>query len=281
LATSPPISLGSPESTWIERSRPLVHLLSLEGFSGANAFRKMSLQIGANPEDVVEAVEEAHAAEEEMVDKSVKILPGVRKMIDSLPEGKYAVATSRARTYGSFISFLESLSSPSLSIPLTSLTLAITLYFSLRRHNPSRNCPSQITDTADDKRLKRGKPFPGPFLLSAKELGFPCDTTVIFEDSPYVSLLSLLHPSSWRLTSLRSIPCLLWGFLQLRNQGCCRFGSYRHRRLHVSRSREDLRLWSPLQSVHLISPARRPTYNDARAHFPFLVLFLQKQLSTR
>lgn len=36
------------------------------------------------------------------VDRSVRILPGVRKMIDSLPEGRYAVATSGAKTYGEY-----------------------------------------------------------------------------------------------------------------------------------------------------------------------------------
>lgn len=36
------------------------------------------------------------------VDRSVKILPGVKKMISSIPEGRYAVATSGAKTYGAF-----------------------------------------------------------------------------------------------------------------------------------------------------------------------------------
>lgn len=34
------------------------------------------------------------------VDRSVQILPGVKKMISSIPEGRYAVATSGAKTYG-------------------------------------------------------------------------------------------------------------------------------------------------------------------------------------
>lgn len=34
------------------------------------------------------------------VDRSVKILPGVKRMISSIPEGRYAVATSGAKTYG-------------------------------------------------------------------------------------------------------------------------------------------------------------------------------------
>lgn len=32
-------------------------------------------------------------------DKSVKILPGVRRLVDSLPKDRFAVATSGARTY--------------------------------------------------------------------------------------------------------------------------------------------------------------------------------------
>lgn len=36
------------------------------------------------------------------VDRSVQILPGVKRMISSIPEGRYAVATSGAKTYGKF-----------------------------------------------------------------------------------------------------------------------------------------------------------------------------------
>jgi hypothetical protein len=43
---------------------------------------------------------EAWQIEATSVDRSVRILPGVRKMIDSIPEGRYAVATSGAKTYG-------------------------------------------------------------------------------------------------------------------------------------------------------------------------------------
>lgn len=37
------------------------------------------------------------------VDRSVQILPGVKKMISSIPAGRYAVATSGAKTYGMFV----------------------------------------------------------------------------------------------------------------------------------------------------------------------------------
>ena len=44
--------------------------------------------------------------------------------------------------------------------------------------------PPRVTITADDKRLKAGKPAPDPFLLAAKELGFNAGRCVVFEDSP-------------------------------------------------------------------------------------------------
>lgn len=44
--------------------------------------------------------------------------------------------------------------------------------------------PPKVTITADDKRLKAGKPAPDPFLLAAKELGFNAKKCVVFEDSP-------------------------------------------------------------------------------------------------
>ena len=44
--------------------------------------------------------------------------------------------------------------------------------------------PPAVTITADDKRLKAGKPAPDPFLLAAKELGYDAARCVVFEDSP-------------------------------------------------------------------------------------------------
>jgi beta-phosphoglucomutase-like phosphatase (HAD superfamily) len=44
--------------------------------------------------------------------------------------------------------------------------------------------PPKVTITADDKRLKNGKPFPDPFLLAANELGYDAKNCVVFEDSP-------------------------------------------------------------------------------------------------
>ncbi|KAI1793294.1 HAD-like protein [Ganoderma leucocontextum] len=88
------------------------------------------------------------------VDRSVRILPGVKRLMDSIPRGKYAVATSGARTYA---------------------------YGCMTRVGIT---PPDVTITADDKRLKAGKPAPDPFLLAAKELGYDATRCVVFEDSP-------------------------------------------------------------------------------------------------
>jgi len=91
---------------------------------------------------------------EKLEDMSVRILPGVRRMIDSLPTGKYAVATSGAKTYCH-----GCLTRTGITIP-------------------------DVCVTADDVRLLRGKPFPDPFLLAASDLGIDPKRAVIFEDSP-------------------------------------------------------------------------------------------------
>jgi beta-phosphoglucomutase-like phosphatase (HAD superfamily) len=44
--------------------------------------------------------------------------------------------------------------------------------------------PPPVTITADDKRLKAGKPAPDPFLLAADCLGCDPKKCVVFEDSP-------------------------------------------------------------------------------------------------
>ncbi|THH10816.1 hypothetical protein EW146_g8255 [Bondarzewia mesenterica] len=106
------------------------------------------------------------------VDRSVHILPGVKKMISSIPEGRYAVATSGARTYGKF---------HSLFLRFIMLSLFSSAYGCMTRVGIT---PPPVTITADDKRLKAGKPAPDPFLLAAKCLGFDASKCVVFEDSP-------------------------------------------------------------------------------------------------
>lgn len=72
-----------------------------------------------------------------------------------------------------------------------------------------------VTITADDPRLLRGKPFPDPFLLAAKELGYAIEKCLVFEDSPsgikagVVSGAKTIavctsHPGKFQL---RAIPC--------------------------------------------------------------------------
>ncbi|KAG8214348.1 HAD-like domain-containing protein [Butyriboletus roseoflavus] len=97
---------------------------------------------------------EAWQIEATSVDRAVRILPGVRKMIDSIPKGRYAVATSGAKTYAHGC--------------MTRVGIV----------------PPEVTITADDKRLKAGKPAPDPFLLAARELGYTASNCVVFEDSP-------------------------------------------------------------------------------------------------
>ncbi|KAK8843415.1 hypothetical protein IAR55_007072 [Kwoniella newhampshirensis] len=98
--------------------------------------------------------EDEQEENEKIVDMSVRILPGVRDLINSLPEGKYAVATSGAKTYCH-----GCLSRTGITIP-------------------------KVCVTADDSRLLRGKPFPDPFLLAASDLGIDPTRAVVFEDSP-------------------------------------------------------------------------------------------------
>ena len=46
---------------------------------------------------------EAWQLEAASVDRAIQILPGVKRIIDSIPAGRYAVATSGAKTYGNFL----------------------------------------------------------------------------------------------------------------------------------------------------------------------------------
>ncbi|KAH8106667.1 HAD-like protein [Phellopilus nigrolimitatus] len=99
-------------------------------------------------------IEAAWEMEADAVDRSIRILPGVKDMIACIPDGRYAVATSGAKTYA---------------------------YGAMTRVGIT---PPPVTITADDKRLKAGKPAPDPFLLAASCLGFDAKRCVVFEDSP-------------------------------------------------------------------------------------------------
>ncbi|KAI0310857.1 HAD-like domain-containing protein [Amylostereum chailletii] len=105
----------------------------------------------ASYEDVFKDAWQLEAAS---TDRAVRILPGVKRMIDSLPVGRYAVATSGAKTYAHGCM------------------------------NRVGIIPPPVTITADDRRLKQGKPAPDPFLLAAECLGVDARKCVVFEDSP-------------------------------------------------------------------------------------------------
>jgi len=107
-------------------------------------------------------------------DRAVRVLPGVKTLLASIPEGRYAVATSGAKTYGA----------PPL-FPRSSWADQILIF------RPAHGClsrvgivPPKVTITADDPRLRAGKPAPDPFLLAAKCLGYSAERCVVFEDSP-------------------------------------------------------------------------------------------------
>ncbi|KAI6139377.1 HAD-like domain-containing protein [Pisolithus tinctorius] len=113
-----------------------------------------STDLKAKSGEVLQHQLEAWQVEAAGVDRSVRILPGVKRLMGSIPEGRYAVATSGAKTYA---------------------------YGCMTRVGIT---PPKVTITADDKRLKAGKPAPDPFLLAARELGFSASNCVVFEDSP-------------------------------------------------------------------------------------------------
>ncbi|KAJ7081192.1 HAD-like domain-containing protein [Mycena belliarum] len=146
----------------------LARMLSLSAISDAPPVRIAGEHEYPIAEDDAEAEAQAEADAKKMqrhefaawqieaqaVDRSVRILPGVKRVMASIPAGRYAVATSGAKTYAHGCM----------------TRVGIT--------------PPPVTITADDKRLRAGKPAPDAFLLAAAELGFPAARCVVFEDSP-------------------------------------------------------------------------------------------------
>ena len=115
------------------------------------------------------------------IDRAVRILPGVKKMMSSIPAGRYAIATSGAKTYGKYFYFyFYFYRFPSFIFDSKSF-LYKKAYGCMNR---AGIIPPAVTITADDKRLKKGKPAPDPFLLAADCLGYDPKNCVIFEDSP-------------------------------------------------------------------------------------------------
>lgn len=63
-----------------------------EYYSGVKQYVTVEVPI----EDTIDAWK----LEARLVDRSIRILPGVKRMMESIPDGRYAVATSGAKTYG-------------------------------------------------------------------------------------------------------------------------------------------------------------------------------------
>lgn len=74
-----------------------------------------------SPEELQRDLDDMWEAEDDLVDRSVQILPGVRRMIDSIPEGRYCVATSGAKTYGKLTSLSTIFELDALFTPPSSL----------------------------------------------------------------------------------------------------------------------------------------------------------------
>ncbi|MCM2577097.1 HAD-IA family hydrolase [Streptomyces meridianus] len=86
----------------------------------------------------------------------VRVLPGTRELLSSLPDGRWAVVTSATRRLAE------------------------------ARLGAAELRPSLLI-AADD--ITRGKPDPEPYLLAAKALGADPERCVVFEDAP-MGLLS-------------------------------------------------------------------------------------------
>ena len=105
------------------------------------------------------------------VDRLTRVLPGVKKLIDSIPTGRYAIATSGAFSY----------------LPISMVPRADMCSFSSYRcMTRVEIAPPARHGRRDGMRLKASKPAPDPFLLAASELEFDAKRSVVFEDSPSV-----------------------------------------------------------------------------------------------
>ncbi|KAM5543912.1 hypothetical protein V8D89_002529 [Ganoderma adspersum] len=157
-----PLSSGeaTPSSVACSRSSSLdsqISLASGDGISRSPLSRLVEIeQIEYANEPEVEMKEELELEEKHMLETWQIEAAAVdrSRLMDPIPKGRYAVATSGAKTYA---------------------------YDCMTRVGI---VPPAVTITADDKRLKAGKPAPDPFLLAAKELGYDAARCVIFEDPP-------------------------------------------------------------------------------------------------
>ena len=80
-------------------------LQKLDESDGGNCIDQATIDVLENldtsaEKNITQDLVNAYEAEAEMIDRSIKILPGVKKLLEKLPENRYAVATSGAKTYG-------------------------------------------------------------------------------------------------------------------------------------------------------------------------------------
>ena len=96
--TSTPFSVSSNDSkrSMSESGDAQLHY----GETLQDFLRRYDIRDVAKTKDVEEWQLEAAS-----VDRAIQILPGVKKLIDSIPAGRYAVATSATTNFGNFISY--------------------------------------------------------------------------------------------------------------------------------------------------------------------------------
>jgi len=113
--------------------------------------RDIVAELISTPSDVAEAaadliqLELDHAAD-------VVPIPGARELLESIPQGSWAVVTSGGRTIA------------------TARMVSAGLV------------PAAVLVTGED--VERGKPFPDPYLLAARRLGLSPQRCAVFEDAP-------------------------------------------------------------------------------------------------
>ena len=107
---SPPLSIkSSNDSKRISFGHRLLNLLNFSASEDVHIQKLSHLDDDFVRESNIDSVAkidgeglEAWQLEAASVDRAIQILPGVKRIIDSIPAGRYAVATSGAKTYGIF-----------------------------------------------------------------------------------------------------------------------------------------------------------------------------------
>ncbi|MFF8728589.1 HAD family hydrolase [Streptomyces sp. NPDC015171] len=146
-------SLDSVERCWTRWARE--YGITAEEFARVELHGRTAAEIVADllPAAVVpEAVARVEQLEvEDVPNGGVRLLPGTREFLDSLPADRWAVVTSATRRLAE------------------------------ARLGAAGIIPKALV-TADD--VTRGKPDPEPYLLAARQLGADPAHCVVFEDAP-------------------------------------------------------------------------------------------------